>query len=119
MSTITKSCTWVGFSGTVSSDVVFSRLGDLIYIFLQNTSGTSNAATLTSPAAFIPEEFRPASTISHIPIWIQDSDTHSVGSLQVTSTGQLLLGKGVAPSGFTTSGTKALTQGSYSYRRSF
>ena len=96
---------WVGFSVNPAYVVQWKLVGDQVFIYdgIENSSGTSNAASTT-----VTLPFKAKTTAYTKLIGILDNGTRAVGTCSNTATSNVLgLQKDLAGNNFTASGTKA------------
>lgn len=106
---------WVGFTTSPTTNFLYRRLGDLLFVKAQQSLvAISNATTCTLPAFSIPLAFRPLGE-TFITIPVQDNGVWSFGMIEFDNNGSVTLHAGPdVATAFTAAGNKGF-QGNNSF----
>jgi hypothetical protein len=106
----TFTATLTGCTTSPTGTVRAVRIGKTVTLYIPAIEATSNttAATLTLPAAWYNNNWRPA-RIQICPVRVKDNSVEAFGTLAVSATGDVLtLGVGASGAAFTAAGTKGV-----------
>jgi hypothetical protein len=108
--TSSTTVTWVGFTTSATSNLVWLRQGRLCALHLQTSLlATSNSSACTVAAGGLPAKIRPRGE-TFLPISVTDSSADAFGLMELDADGSITLHKGADGDigGFATSGTKGM-----------
>lgn len=105
-----------GFTSTPTlTPFYYARAGDVVTISIESARfGTSNTTTLTSDATDLPAAIRPTGT-QYCFANVRDNGTDQLGVIALSSSGQITWVADLSSGPFTASGSKGISQTTFTY----